>query len=285
VNPSPARDPAAAAADPGSAPAPSEAPGPLAALGSIAWWLLVAVIAVALFPVALLVWAATVAFDPQRRLQHQFTTVWAALYTWLNPVWRVEVRGRERIDPRRAYVMVANHNSLVDIFVLYRLWTHFKWVSKVENFAIPCIGWNMRLNDYVPLVRGQRSSVLQMMDHCRAHLRRGSSVMIFPEGTRSKTGRMRPFKPGAFELALAERLPVLPIAVTGTADAARGKAMWVRPARMTVTVLPAIEPSEFGTTDPEALAARVRGVIAAHVPGDHDADAPPLTARGDGGRG
>ena len=84
------------------------------------------------------------------------TCFWGSLYTWFNPAWPVKVVGREKIDPNETYVMVANHQSLLDIFVLFRLFRHFKWVSKIENFNIPCVGWNMRLNGYIELRRGDR---------------------------------------------------------------------------------------------------------------------------------
>ncbi len=112
---------------------------------------------VAMFPVALLCWALTLPFDRRKVILHRLTCFWASLYTWLNPAWPVKVVGREKIDPNETYVMVANHQSLLDIFVLFRLFTHFKWVSKIENFRIPFIGWNMYLNGYIQLKRGGRA--------------------------------------------------------------------------------------------------------------------------------
>jgi len=186
---------------------------------SLAFWAFIGVSSLLLFPVALLVWAVTAPFDRRRRVQHWFTCAWASLYTWLNPLWRVKVEGRDRIAPDATYVMVANHQSFADILVLFRLFRHFKWVSKVEMFRIPCIGWNMALNDYVKLVRGSPDSIARMMAACEAHLGRGSSLMIFPEGTRSPDGRLRAFKHGAFTLAQRMRVPILPIVVEGTANA------------------------------------------------------------------
>ena len=90
-----------------------------------------------------------------------------------------------------AYVMVANHQSLLDILVLFRLFVHFKWVSKIENFRVPCIGWNMSLNRYIKLRRGDRESVEQMMAACERTLAEGNSIMMFPEGTRSPDGRLQ----------------------------------------------------------------------------------------------
>lgn len=212
-----------------------------------------------LFPLAVVLWALTAPFDPQRRLLHRFTCFWGSLYTWLNPAWPVTVEGRERFDSERATVMVANHLSLLDILVLFRTFTHFKWVSKIENFRVPLIGWNMSLNRYIKLRRGDKASVVKMMKACEATLAQGNSIMMFPEGTRSTTGRMRPFKPGAFELALRTRSPIQPILIRGTGDALpkRGFVLQGRhPIR--VTVLDPIPPESFADLSPEQLADTIR---------------------------
>ena len=188
-------------------------------LGSLLFWAFLVTSSLLLFPVAVVIWAVTAPFDRNKRLLHQFTCFWASLYTWLNPAWRVHVEGREKIRREATYVMVANHQSLLDILVLFRLFVHFKWVSKIENFRIPCIGWNMSLNGYVKLRRGDKQSIGEMMSACARVLDGGSSIMMFPEGTRSPDGRLRAFKRGAFTLAQGSGCPLLPILVEGTADA------------------------------------------------------------------
>jgi 1-acyl-sn-glycerol-3-phosphate acyltransferase len=115
--------------------------------------------------------------------------------------------------------MISNHQSFLDILVLFRLHAHYKWVSKSEMFRIPCIGWNMSLNRYVKLVRGDAASIARMMDACRQHLSQGSSVLIFPEGTRSVDGHLKHFKHGAFTLAQSAGMPILPLVIEGTANA------------------------------------------------------------------
>ncbi len=186
-------------------------------LASALFWAFLGLSSALLFVVAVVVWAVSRPFDPNGRVQHLYSCAWAQLYFWVNPAWRLRVEGREKLPWRGPAVLVANHESLGDILVLFGLYRPFKWVSKAENFRLPFIGWNMRLNRYVPLVRGDRESIARMMDDCRRWLDRGVPVLLFPEGTRSPTGEVRAFKDGAFRLAAEARCPVYPIAIAGTA--------------------------------------------------------------------
>jgi 1-acyl-sn-glycerol-3-phosphate acyltransferase len=236
-----------------------------AVLSTLFWAFLVSS-SFALFPVAAAIWAVTLPFDRRLRLLHLFTCFWGSLYTWANPAWPVRISGREKIRRDEAYVMVANHQSLLDILVLFRLFVHFKWVSKIENFRIPLIGWNMRLNRYIELRRGDRASVMQMLTQCRETLAGGSSVMIFPEGTRSSDGRLRAFKSGAFLLAKTTGRPILPIVVEGTSSALpkRGFVLQGRH-RIRITILDEIPPESFASESPEDLALRVQALIGGYL--------------------
>lgn len=239
----------------------------LRAVLSIVFWIFLWASSVALFPVALAVWALTAPFDRRKVILHRFTCFWASLYTWLTPAWRVTIEGREKVDPRRPVVYVSNHLSSLDILVLFRLFTHFKWVSKIENFRPPFIGWNMWLNGYIPLVRGDRQSVMKMMKQCRTALDGGSSIMMFPEGTRSPTGRMRTFKPGAFAIAQDAGVALQPLVIFGSADALPKSGLIIAGRhRIHVRVLDAIAPEAFGERNAEELAALVRERIAAELP-------------------
>ena len=172
-----------------------------------------------LFPIALLLWSVSIPFDRNLRLLHLFTCFWASLYIWVFPAWSVSISGKSRIDRNQTYVIVSHHQSLVDILVAFNLFVHFKWVSKAELFNIPLIGWNMYLNRYIRLERGKKDSIKKMYQACEQHLISGSSVYLFPEGTRSTTGQMRDFKEGAFVLAKRLGLPVLPIVINGSKGA------------------------------------------------------------------
>lgn len=230
---------------------------------SFVFWAFMFVTCVAIFPLALLVWALTAPFDRRLRVQHLLTCCWGSLYTWLNPLWRVQIQGRDKIRPGATYVMIANHQSFLDILVLFRLFTHFKWVSKAEMFRIPCLGWNMTLNRYVKLRRGSAESIEQMMQACREHLAEGSSVMIFPEGTRSEDGRLRHFKHGAFTLARSASVPLLPIVIEGTSPALPKHGFVLGgPHAIKIRVLDEIPVDRIADRDTEELVAEVRAQFA-----------------------
>jgi 1-acyl-sn-glycerol-3-phosphate acyltransferase len=243
----------------------------LRALFSLLFWVGIGVTSLLLFPIALAVWAFTAPFDPRLRALHQFTCFWASLYSWLNPAWRVHVLGRENVRPGATYVMVANHLSFLDILVLFRLFRHFKWVSKIEMFRIPVIGWNMRLNRYVALRRGDKQSIAEMMETCRRVLAEGSSVMMFPEGTRSPNGLLQAFKPGAFRLALDARVPILPIVVSGTSNALPKHGLVLRGRHeIGIRVLPEVSYESFAGLSVEELTARCHAMFAHETGGDAD---------------
>ncbi len=231
-------------------------------LFSAAYWLFIALSCLPFYLVALIVFAVTWPFDRRRVVLHLYSCFWAATYLYCNPIWHVRVAGREKLPWRGAAVLVANHASLIDILVLFALYRPFKWVSKAENFKLPFIGWNMTLNDYVPLVRGNKESIVKMMADCRRHLARGSPVLIFPEGTRTRDGNLLPFKDGAFRLAAEVGCPLIPIAVHATGDCLPKHGWALRNVmHAQVEILDPIDPGPPGQGDPEALREQARAAI------------------------
>ncbi len=185
----------------------------------ILFLIFISITSIVLFLGACLTWACTVVFDRKLKILHQYTCFWASIYTWVMPAWPIRIEGRNKIRRNATYIYISNHQSQLDILVLFRLFVHFKWVSKSEIFKVPLIGWNMRFNRYIQLRRGEKESVIQMMADCERTLAEGSSIFIFPEGTRSNDGNLKPFKSGAFILAKKMKVPILPIVVNGTKDA------------------------------------------------------------------
>lgn len=228
-------------------------------LFSALYWAIIALSSVPFFLGALGIFLLTVLVDRRRVVLHLYTCFWACFYIYANPLWRLAVTGRSRLPWRGPAVIVANHTSLIDILVLFALYRPFKWVSKVEIFKVPLIGWNMRLNGYVALVRGDKESVVKMMRRCRELLAQGSPVILFPEGTRSKTGELQAFKDGAFTLAAEAGCPVIPVAVHGTGNALPKHGLVLREqVRARVEVLEPIAPGPSA----EALREAARAAIA-----------------------
>ena len=196
--------------------------------------------------IAALLCLVTTPFDPNRRILHYFACWWGFHYVQLNPFWKCTFEGRENIDPTKTYILVANHQSFADILILYGLSKPFKWVSKEEIFKVPCIGWNMYLNQYVKIKRGNISSIKEMMATCQNWLTRGASILMFPEGTRSKDGELQHFRDGSFRLACDNNLPVVPIVVTGTREILpKGKMVLTFESDIRVKVLPPVSPQDF----------------------------------------
>ncbi len=140
----------------------------------------------------------------------------------ITPLWDFAIEGEP--PPGIAelpYVVVANHMSLADPFLLSSLPWDMQWVGKESLFKTPVMGWIMSLGGDIALRRGSGDSVRAMLDQCRRALDGGLPVMLFPEGTRSSTATVQPFKDGAFELAIEKQVPVQPVAVAGTANCMR----------------------------------------------------------------
>ena len=229
---------------------------------AIGWFTFVCLTSIIFFLIAVLIWLMTWPFDRRKVILQQFTCFWAALYTWIIPAWRIRIDGRENLPRQTPHVVVSNHQSLLDILVLFNLFFHFKFVSKIEIFKIPLIGWNMVLNNYIKLKRGDKKSVAQMLADCEKALAGGSSVLIFPEGTRSPDGHIKDFKLGAFILALKMKAPISPVVIAGT-NAALPKYSLNFHGRtdIRIRVLEPIPYEAFARLSAEETAAMVREVI------------------------
>ena len=249
-------------------------------LASVLLWLILCTTCPIFFVGALVVWLVTVPFDRRLRLLHLYSCAWASFYTYIFPFWRIAIRGRARIRNDRAYVLVSNHQSWLDILVLFQLYRHFKWVSKASVFSAPFIGWNMRLNRYIAIRRGDAHDAQRMMTDCVATLASGSSIMMFPEGTRPLDGHLRPFKHGAFTLAKEQAVPILPIVLDGTLEALPKHGLILRSAPdIVVQVLDPIDPEAFPTV--EALRDHVRAVMELklhELQAERDEGGPPTAA-------
>jgi 1-acyl-sn-glycerol-3-phosphate acyltransferase len=227
-----------------------------------AWtWVVLAACVLLWFPLMLVVRLVTAPFDPGRyAVGYLFRRIGPVVAT-LNPLWRFRTAGTIPPDPRRPFVVVSNHESFADILLISHLPWEMKWLSKAELFRVPILGWMMQLAGDVPVKRGFGPSAVEAMTRCREVLRRRVSVMIFPEGTRSTTAELLPFKDGAFRLAVEAGVPILPLAVSGTRPALPKHDWRFGRAVATVRVLEPVETAGLTIEQVPALRDRVRQMI------------------------
>jgi 1-acyl-sn-glycerol-3-phosphate acyltransferase len=242
---------------------PSAAPrGLLNAVFSVWTWSIILVMTTLTVCVQVALAILTWPFDRNRRITGRTLRVIGGVWaTRLAPTWRFGVYG---VPPKRLparAVVVSNHESHTDPFLISRLPWEMKWLSKAELFKIPLVGWSMWFADDVPLRRGDKDSAQGAMGICRRKIENGMPVMIFPEGTRSKTEELLPFKSGAFRLAIQTGATVVPIAVYGTRQALPKHSWRVGISRALVTVGEPIPTQGMGEGDAEKLSALAREQI------------------------
>ncbi|MCA9595488.1 MAG: 1-acyl-sn-glycerol-3-phosphate acyltransferase [Myxococcales bacterium] len=205
--------------------------------------------------------------DPTQRMPGRWMRRFGRFTSSLTPVWRFSVDGTPPADIlERPYVVVSNHESTADPFLLSFLPWDMRWVAKEELFKIPLIGQMMHFGGDIPLKRGARDSVERMMDECKKTLAGGLPVMLFPEGTRSPNGELLPFKNGAFQLAIEAGVPVLPVALAGTRNCRPKGSKWFGRARALARVLEPVDTRGMTGADVERLRDSVRDRIRGALP-------------------
>ncbi|HEY2067037.1 MAG TPA: lysophospholipid acyltransferase family protein [Gemmatimonadaceae bacterium] len=226
-------------------------------------WAWIAAVSVVIFGFLYVgaIWLVTAPFDRGRYHAGRAFRQLAVTAVKLNPLWHFETDGEPPADPRHPYVAVSNHESYADIFLISHFPWEMKWLSKDTIFKIPVMGWMMRMAKDIPIKRGKRESVVSALQGCRDRLGRRVSVMIFPEGTRSHSEDMLPFKDGAFKIAIESGVPILPIAVAGTRYCMAKGSFAFRRAHAKARVLPPIPTTGLTSADIPALRDRTRDVI------------------------
>jgi 1-acyl-sn-glycerol-3-phosphate acyltransferase len=233
---------------------------PIAAIGYV---LVLLLLAVAL-PIQVLLFLVCFPFDANRAVAGRFSRMVAVAVTRTFPPWRLKLEGV--LPGKGPYVVVANHQSMLDILLLSRVPREMKWVAKEELFKVPWLGWMFKVSGDIPVKRGDPESGGEALGKAKAYLARGMNVMLFPEGTRSTKGKMLPFKSGAFRLAVEAGVPVLPIAVSGTAHGMPKGGIWVRPCRGTARILEPVPTAGLGLDDVNRLRDQVKARIEATLP-------------------
>lgn len=226
----------------------------------------VMILSIVLFPIAVIIRIVTTPFDRSLIVLNYFSHLWGALYFWTNPFWSIKIIGRDKFVANQPYVIISNHLSTIDVLAASLLFTHFKWVSKIENFKIPFIGWTMFLNRYVAIKRGGISSIKNMISQSKAHLENGSSVFIFPEGSRSNDGQLKSFKTGAFKIAQEMQVPIMPVVLTDTDKAVPKSSLHFKGhQKISVEVLEPILPHQYQDLSLKELTALAHARISDHI--------------------
>jgi len=257
---------------------------------NLAWWLYqpykylvvlpVLVVATTVFATV----AATLTFFAKPRTASRFSGVpWARVMAWVTPI-RVTVEGREHIDPKQSYVLVSNHQSQYDIFALYGwLGVDFKWVMKKELRNVPGIGVACHRLGHVFIDRSDHAGALATLADAKKKIVDGTSVVFFPEGTRSRSGRLKSFKKGAFRMAIDLGLPILPLTITGTRDVLPAGTIDLLPGSARLIIHPPVSGEGCTAEDCGRLMTEVRNIIASSLP-DQNAPIPKSTTIDRGSR-
>jgi 1-acyl-sn-glycerol-3-phosphate acyltransferase len=229
---------------------------------SILIWVGGCFITIATFLASLFLSIILYPFPFRERVVHAQCFWWSDAIIALNPFWKIDVKGLENIDPSKTYVIVANHQSLADIVIIYQIHMYFKWVAKEELLKVPFIGGLLWVNNHIMLSRGDFGSIKEVYRKAAEYLRSDISMLFFPEGTRSNTDEMGEFQNGAFKLAIREGKTVLPIYIGGTREAIpKGGFIFKTKVSGRLVVLPPIDTSSFKIADYAALRDLVRGQL------------------------
>ncbi len=224
------------------------------ALLSLWTWFEIALLSLVGFAAQLLL-AVTLPFDRRRAVVGRAFRLVGVTACKLSPLWRFGVQGAVPARSPGRTVVVSNHESQADPFLIAHLPWEMKWLSKASMFRVPVVGWSMWLAGDIALERGRADSTRKAMARCARWLARGMPVMIFPEGTRSTSDELLPFKDGAFRLAIDSGADLLPIAVRGTQRALPKHAWRLGRAKALVAVGTPISTQGMGSADVERLKA------------------------------
>ena len=192
---------------------------------------------------------------------HLVARLWARSILFVSRI-KVTVNGLSNVDPSKSFIYMSNHQSNFDIPVLLaHIPGQFRWLAKAELFKIPIFGHGMRGAGYISIDRFNRDSAFQSIDQAAKKIKDGVSVMIFPEGTRSKDGRIRSFKKGGFIMAVDSGVPIVPVVVRGTWPIMSKDSLRINRGNVYLDIKQPIDTHGYTRDNKQLLIDRVRAVI------------------------
>ena len=217
---------------------------------------------VILFPVTFLIWLLVLPFDKKRVIVHRLLVNQSLILIRIMPIWGIKIEGSEKAIRGTTYVLISNHQSILDILFINSLRYNYKWISKIENVKVPFLGWYLKMADYITIDRGNEESKAEMLEKSLSCLKSGTSIMLFPEGTRSADREIGFFKRGAFQLAIMAGVPVLPIVIDGTGGILpKHGLIFGSGHNIKIRILDPVMPESFNTNNPDELAIRFSNMI------------------------
>jgi 1-acyl-sn-glycerol-3-phosphate acyltransferase len=209
-------------------------------------------------------------FDDTGRWQHNCARVWSWLILTTSGI-QTRVEGIENLNPTETAIYCANHQSAMDIPILFvNLPVQFRFVAKRSLFHMPFMGWHLTRSGHIPVDRDRPRGGIKSLDAAAEKIRAGSSVLLFPEGHRSRDGKIGPFKSGSFYLAIQSGVPVVPITLNGTRAVLKPDTYHVRAGQTEMIVHPPIPTNKLTRQDVGALSQNVRGLIISRFVPSHE---------------
>ena len=224
------------------------------------FWILISFLSVFLGLMA----TAAGLFDKSGNSSHKISSLWCRLLCKLNGV-KLEIVGQENILTDKPQIFVSNHQGYFDIFALSGyLPVQIRWVAKSSLFKIPFMGWAMSASGYIPVERDDRKKSYEAFNKTIEKIKAGSSIIIFPEGTRSEDGKIGPFKKGSNLIASRSKSPMAPVTLIGSGDIIKKGSAVVTPGLVKVIISPPVEPKSNKKENEEILESIRRTIMDLH---------------------
>ena len=200
-------------------------------------------------------------FGPYSIIIYYIAKIWTNSILFAAGV-KLHVEGLEKIDPRKSYIFIGNHQSHFDVLSVFSaLPLTVRFMAKKELFKIPVFGWSLYASGTIRIDRSNRERAIKSMNNALDRIKRGVSVVVFPEGTRSEDGKIRDFKKGGFVLAIKGRIPIVPVSISGSRFILPKNTIRINPGEIKIIINEPIQTDQFNYQEREKLSSEVRRII------------------------